>query len=176
MGARTTGVDGNATAIDYARKTFVRDNLDFRLGLVQDLDFAPASLDRIYCIEVIEHLYQHEGDALLSHFAHLTRPGGVLTLTTPNYRSAWPLIEYGMDRLHLAPPMAEHQHVSRFNPRSLTESLTRAGWRVQRMTTFATLAPFLSVVSWKLAERCADLEDRIESRFGNIILAVATRG
>ncbi len=175
MGARTTGIDANPAAIAYARQAFSRPNLDFQQGLVEDLPFEPGSLDKIYCLELIEHIYAHQVRSLLQGLFRLARPGGRLFVTTPNYRSFWPLLEWTLDKLKLAAPMAEHQHVTRFSRGMLASFLQEAGWQVETVTTFSTFAPFLSAVSWTLAERCAALEDRASLPFGNILLAIARK-
>ena len=156
MGAEVTGIDANPKAIEFARATFHRPNL-------------------VYCLEVIEHLYEQQVRALLATFARLLRPGGVLTMTTPNYRGLWPAIELVMDRLRLAPPMAEHQHVTRFDRVKLRQLLTDTDWEIVRLATFSTFAPFVSALSWRLAERCAEVEDRADLPFGNLLLVVAKR-
>jgi len=175
LGAEVTGIDANPEAIAFANATFARPKLDFRCALVEDLSFQSASIDRVYCLEVIEHLYEAQVRALLAGWARLMRPGGVLMLTTPNYRGLWPLLEFTMDRLHLAPAMAEEQHVTRFNRGRLRQMLAPSDWKILRLATFSTFAPFLSVLSWRLAERCADIEDRVDLPFGNLLLLVAQR-
>jgi 2-polyprenyl-3-methyl-5-hydroxy-6-metoxy-1,4-benzoquinol methylase len=175
MGAEVTGIDANAKAIEFARATFSRPNLEFRCAYVEDLPYAVASIDRIYCLELIEHLYAKQADALLATFARLLRPGGVLALTTPNYRGFWPGIEFVMDRLRLAPAMRVQQHVTRFNRVKLREALSATDWEIVRLSTFSTFAAFASALSWRLAERCADLEDGADLPFGNLLLAVAKR-
>jgi len=174
LGARVTGVDVNAEAIDFAECTFRRPNLDFRRALVEDLPYEEGSIDRIYCLEVVEHLYEPQVQNLLGKFRKLMRPGGILTLTTPNYRGFWPALELAMDRLGLAPPMADHQHVTKFHRAKLRELLS-PGWNIQRLSTFCTVAPFLSALNWRLAERCAALEDKMDFPFGNLLLVVATK-
>lgn len=174
-GAHATGVDANPQAIEYASKTFRHATLDFRLGSVEELDFTPDSIDRIYCLELIEHLYENQVSDLLRAMHHLVKPGGTVMLTTPNYRGLWPMIELTMDILKLAPQMDEEQHVTRFHHARLRQMLEATGWRVERLTTFSTFAPFVSVINWKLAEQCAALEDRLSFPFGNLILAVATK-
>ena len=175
MGAEVTGIDANAKAIEFARATFHRPNLEFRCAFAEDLPYASASIARIYCLEVIEHLYRQQVRALLASFARLLRPGGVLTMTTPNYRGLWPAIERIMDRLQLAPPMAEHQHVTKFDRRRLRQVLADADWEIVRLVTFSTFSPFISILSWRLAERCAEIEDRADLTFGNLLLVVAKR-
>jgi hypothetical protein len=39
-----------------------------------------------------------------------------LLVTTPNYRSLWPVMERAVDMMNMAPKMAGEQHISRFHP------------------------------------------------------------
>src|SRR6476620_9903836 len=144
------GIDSNPSAIAYAGGAYKAPNLQFRLGQFDDLA-GDKSFDKIYSIEVIEHLYEHQVADVLSLFHKLTNPGGQLFLTTPNYRSAWPIIEWALDRLALAAKMDEVQHVTHFTKRKLTAICERAGWRVHHIGTFNGLAPFVSPISRRLA-------------------------
>ena len=144
------GVDSNPSAISYASSAYDLPNLQFRLGQFQDL-LAEKPFDRIYCIEVIEHLYESQAAEVLSLFHQLTAPGGQLFLTTPNYRSAWPLIEWLLDRFALVATLDEAQHVTHFTKAKLRAMLSLAGWRVRHMGTFNGVAPFLAPISHRLA-------------------------
>src|SRR5262249_3753936 len=129
---------------------YVAPNLQFRLGQFRDL-IGTKPFDRIYCIEVIEHFYESQATEVLSLFHKITTPGGQLLLTTPNYRSAWPLIEWLLDRFALVPTLDKAQHVTHFNKEKLRAVLSRAGWRVRRIGTFNGVAPFLAPISRRLA-------------------------
>ena len=151
------GVDSNPAAISFASNTYDAPNLQFRLGQFGDL-LANKPFDRIYCIEVIEHLYETQATEVLSLFHKMTIPGGQLFLTTPNYRSAWPLIEWLLDRLALVATLDEAQHVTHFNKGKLRAVLSRAGWRVRHIGTFNGVAPFLAPISRRLALTLEDFE------------------
>ncbi|PYJ39065.1 MAG: hypothetical protein DMG93_21605 [Acidobacteria bacterium] len=144
------GIDSNPSAIKYASSAYKAPNLQFRLGQFDDL-VGEKLFDKIYSIEVIEHLYEHQVADVLSLFHKLTNPGGQLFLTTPNYRSAWPLIEWLLDRFALVAKLDEVQHVTHFNKRKLSSMCERAGWRVGHIGTFNGLAPFLAPISRQLA-------------------------
>jgi 2-polyprenyl-3-methyl-5-hydroxy-6-metoxy-1,4-benzoquinol methylase len=174
LGADVVGVDANAGAIAYARTTFGGPRTRFELGRVDELGFAAGSFERVYCLEVIEHLPVFQVQELLRSLSGLVTPGGTLTLTTPNYRGTWPLIEWTLDALRLVPRLAEAQHVSRFTRHTLGPMLSSTGWQVRQLTTFSTLAPFVSLASWNLARRCSALEDRMSLSWGNVIWCVAT--
>jgi 2-polyprenyl-3-methyl-5-hydroxy-6-metoxy-1,4-benzoquinol methylase len=145
-----TGIDSNPSAISYARDAFEAPNLHFRLGQFDDLkDDKP--FDRIYCIEVIEHLYEHQVADVLDLFHKLMNPGGQLFLTTPNYRSAWPVIEWLLDRFALVATLQEAQHVTRFTKRKLATMCRRAGWKVGHIGTFNGVSPFIAPISRRFA-------------------------
>jgi 2-polyprenyl-3-methyl-5-hydroxy-6-metoxy-1,4-benzoquinol methylase len=145
-----TGIDSNPSAIDYARDVFKAPNLQFRLGQFDDLK-GDKPFDKIYCIEVIEHLYEHQVADVLELFYKMTNPGGQLFLTTPNYRSAWPLIERILDRYSLVAKLDEAQHVTHFTKRKLGIVSERAGWKVAQIGTFNGFAPFVAPISYRLA-------------------------
>jgi 2-polyprenyl-3-methyl-5-hydroxy-6-metoxy-1,4-benzoquinol methylase len=144
------GIDSNPSAVSFGATTYHAPNLQFRLGQFEDL-LADKPFDRIYCIEVIEHLYEHQAADVLSLFHKLTTPSGQLFLTTPNYRSAWPLIERLLDRLALVATLDEAQHVTHFTKAKLRACLSVAGWRVRHIGTFNGVAPFLAPISHRLA-------------------------
>jgi 2-polyprenyl-3-methyl-5-hydroxy-6-metoxy-1,4-benzoquinol methylase len=152
-----TGIDSNPSAISYAREAFKAPNLRFCLGQFDELK-ADKPFDRIYCIEVIEHLYEHQVADVLELFYNLTNPGGQLFLTTPNYRSAWPLIEWLLDRFALVATLDEAQHVTHFNKRKLSVLCERAGWRVSHIGTFNGIAPFIAPISRHLGLRMEKIE------------------
>jgi len=147
---QVVGMDSNPSAITFARSMYDAPNLEFRLGQFEDLtDDKP--FDRIYCIEVIEHLYESQAAQVLSLFQKVTNPGGQLFVTTPNYRSAWPLIEWLLDRLGLVAALNEAQHVTHFTRPKIHAMCAHAGWRLDRIGTFNGFAPFLAPISRRLA-------------------------
>jgi 2-polyprenyl-3-methyl-5-hydroxy-6-metoxy-1,4-benzoquinol methylase len=175
FGASVIAVDGNPDAISYARRTFGDSGIEFHLGQVDEVSAKRGSIDRSYCLEVIEHLYLNQVESLFRRVSDLTRPGGTLTLTTPNYHGVWPAIEWTLDLIEAVPHLDGDQHVTRFTAKSLRALLEKTGWRVDRLTTFSTIAPWLSVAGWSLAERAASIEDRMSLRWGSILFAVATK-
>jgi 2-polyprenyl-3-methyl-5-hydroxy-6-metoxy-1,4-benzoquinol methylase len=151
------GIDSNPSAIAYARTAYNVPSLEFRQGQFEDL-LREKPFDRIYCIEVIEHLYERQVADVLSLFHKLTSPGGQLFLTTPNYRSAWPLIEWLLDRFGLVARLHEAQHVTRFTKRRLVAVCERAGWAVRHIGTFNGVAPFLAPISYRVALASEQIE------------------
>jgi len=171
-GASVLAIDGNESAIAFARKQYPSERIEFRLGLVDEYFQAERPLDKAYCLELIEHIHYPQGLQLLGHIRDALRPGGALFLTTPNYRSAWPVIEWVMDHSGRAPQLAGDQHVEFFNPGKLGEIMIEAGFEVQYLGTKCGLAPWVAPLSWGLAEKLQIRELKSRSRLGSVLVCV----
>lgn len=162
------GIDGSADAVAFASRQFRRPNLRFERCLVDELDLPEGYFDAAVCMELVEHIHLDQGRILLDSLYRLLRPGGRLLITTPNYRSAWPLIEWALDRSGKVPQLAGDQHVTFYNHRSLRGLWQAGGWRPLRQHTCCTVAPWAAAVNWKLAEALRDAEARLP--FGTILV------
>ena len=175
-------------AIDLAMQalTFVRSRLrEAKSGSEAPRDFmclqsvgellpmASGSFECVLLSEVIEHLESPQ--ISINEAARVLCPGGRLLVTTPNYRSLWPLMERAVDMLNMAPKMAGEQHISRFHPASLKRLLTQAGLGIEYFGTIYNLSPFLSLFSPKWASRQLDREFNGRSSLGMILVAVAVK-
>ncbi len=165
---RVTGVDINPQSIRFAQRTFAAgsDRLNFVHSSI--FEFTQRPFDLIVCMEFIEHLAEPQNRYLLTHLRSLAAPGARLVLTTPNYCSLWPLVEWVLDRGSLTPALRGHQHLSRFHPFKLERLLRDTGWLPQELGSFSGLAPFLALVSPSLAHACqqrllADPQKRVRT-------------
>ncbi len=169
-GATVLGVDANASAIEFARRTFARPGVEFRLGLVDELDLSPASFDRIVLLEVIEHLGRTQGHELLRTFHSLLRPGGRLVISTPNRLSIWPFLEWALDLLRLVPNLSEEQHECLYSLPELIEAGNAAGLRAVQYSMINTVAPWIAGPSDRLANIVHGWEVAHFRRHGAIML------
>ena len=175
-------------ALDLAKQalTFVRSRLrEAKSGAEAPRDFLciqsigehlPLASDSFECIllsEVIEHLEVPQ--ISIKEAARVLCPGGRLLVTTPNYRSLWPLMERAVDMLNMAPKMAGEQHISRFHPNSLKRLLIESGLKIEYFGAIYSLSPFLSLVSQRWARRQLDRELNSRSTLGMILVAVAVK-
>jgi SAM-dependent methyltransferase len=168
-GTRVLGLDANPAAIEFASRTFDRPNLEFRQGLVDELDVEPGSFEKISFLEVIEHLSRTQGEAILAQFARLLAPGGRLVLTTPNRRSPWPLIEWLLDRLRLVPQLAGEQHEVLYGLDELKAMGEAAGLVLAEHRMIDTIAPWLAW--WPgLARLVHRAEVRLIRRHGSVMV------
>jgi 2-polyprenyl-3-methyl-5-hydroxy-6-metoxy-1,4-benzoquinol methylase len=147
---QVVGFDSNPEAITYASDAFGSDRVRFVLGPFERI-IENGPFDQIYCLEVIEHLYHEQAIDTLRVFARAARPGAQLFVTTPNAHSAWPIIEWSLDRLQLVPTLDEAQHLTLFSRQTLRHAMDKAGWRVDELGTFNGVAPFLAPLSERLA-------------------------
>jgi SAM-dependent methyltransferase len=137
------------------------------------LPFPDASVDCILLSEVIEHL--PDPQISIQEAARVLGRGGRLLVTTPNYRSFWPVMEWAVDRLNMAPKMAGEQHISRFHPASLRRLLVDCGLGLEYFGTIYNFSPFISLLSPHAAERTLVREIEHPSPSGMILVAVAVK-
>jgi len=166
--------------------TFVRSRLEeAKLGVDAPIGFAstqavgealPFAGNRFDCVllsEVIEHLEAPQ--VSIGEAVRVLCPGGRLLITTPNYRSFWPLMEWTIDRLNMAPRMAGEQHISRFHLSSLKKMLAESGLEIEYAGSIYNLSPFISMVSAEQANLQLRRELRSRSALGMILVAVAVK-
>jgi 2-polyprenyl-3-methyl-5-hydroxy-6-metoxy-1,4-benzoquinol methylase len=139
----------------------------------ESLPLAEESFDCILLSEVIEHLETPQ--ISIREAVRVLRPGGRLLITTPNYRSFWPLMEWTIDRLNMAPRMAGEQHISRFHLVSLKKMLIDSGLEMEYAGSIYNLSPFLSMISAQQANRQLQRELNSRSALGMILVAVAAK-
>jgi 2-polyprenyl-3-methyl-5-hydroxy-6-metoxy-1,4-benzoquinol methylase len=75
------GLDANPEAHEHARARYVRDNLRFERGLVENYGEA-RSFDAVVFLQTIEHVI--EPAAVLEHMRSLLTTGGTAYVSTPN--------------------------------------------------------------------------------------------
>jgi 2-polyprenyl-3-methyl-5-hydroxy-6-metoxy-1,4-benzoquinol methylase len=171
-GADVLGIDGNEDAVSFARSTFQAANLRFCHGLIDEEFETEKPADKIYCLEVIEHVSGDQGRTMLELIHRNLAGDGSVFLTTPNYRSPWPMIERLMDAFSAAPRMAGRQHVEHYNRRKLRSRCKDAGFRVETLATTCFLAPWLAPLSWSLALKVNSLETNRSLVPGCILVCV----
>jgi 2-polyprenyl-3-methyl-5-hydroxy-6-metoxy-1,4-benzoquinol methylase len=175
FGATVVGIDGNLDAIQFANQQFSHPNVKFQLGLVDENIQLDMLIDKIYCLEVIEHIYINQSKDMLKAFLKILKPGGQVFLTTPNYKSMWPIIEWLMDRLGLSPPLAEHQHVEFYDKRKLEKLCLELDFEIKLISTTCFIAPWLAPFSWSLAKKVNVLESRLPFYLGSILICVLVK-
>ena len=146
-----TGIDIAPDQIDYAIKNYCCDKVRFKCASLDR--FAQNSSDKfdvITFVEVLEHLPEHTAISMLKTARCLLAPGGKILVTTPNYHSAWPVVEYLVNRI--GEVRYEEQHINRYDAKRLESHLIRSGFEAGDMNSFMSFSPFLAAVSWRLSK------------------------
>jgi len=82
---KVTGVDVSQETISYAASKYVKDNLEFKTGLVSSIPTKEDSMfDVIVSFETIEHISGSDQVAFLAEVKRLLKPNGVFVVSTPN--------------------------------------------------------------------------------------------
>src|SRR3546814_9851504 len=77
---RSAGVEPDGMAVEFARKTYPKN--DYFEGLLETADLDGRQFDVVYCSEVIEHA--PDCHIFLAQITAVLNDGGLLYLTTPD--------------------------------------------------------------------------------------------
>jgi 2-polyprenyl-3-methyl-5-hydroxy-6-metoxy-1,4-benzoquinol methylase len=169
---RGLGIDIAGPQIAIARQRYGGGRLSFEARRAEEYA-GELTFDAVVSIEVIEHIPPEQTQTFLRLVHGLLNPGGTLVLTTPNYRSLWPLLEWIISRK--GPVDYLEQHINRFDTRRLVREVEAAGFVVEKHRTFFVAAPFLAVLSTTLAERVYSWERRFLPRAGSELILAARK-
>jgi 2-polyprenyl-6-hydroxyphenyl methylase/3-demethylubiquinone-9 3-methyltransferase len=130
-GASVTGIDASVEAIAAARLHAEQGGvaIDYRIAAPEDLAAEGAAFDVVVALEVIEHVADR--DAFLAALAALTRPGGLVFLSTLNRTArSFVLAKLGAEYLLRLLPVGTHDWRGFVTPAELARALRRAGLAV----------------------------------------------
>lgn len=153
------GVDILKEQINYANQKYGNEIRKFHL--LEDFNnnelFREVKFDVITIIEVIEHLTEQQLAEMITYAYSKLKPNGSLIITTPNYTSAWPLLELILNKV--SDVKYEDQHITRFNYFNVFDKLGRIVPRFLEMfqpdfkTTSHLLTPIIASISFSAADR-----------------------
>lgn len=168
------GIDIAERQIDYARRHYAAARHRFQQVAPGRLPFSNDTFDLITLIEVIEHLDVASGRELLDEALRCLRPGGKLLITTPNYRSAWPLLEH---LVNLMTPLSyQEQHITRFDADRLQQLLKEIGFADPHIERFQGIGFALAALNWTWPDRLIRWDGRILPWLtGLLLFASATK-
>jgi SAM-dependent methyltransferase len=164
----STGIDTSTTQIAYACREYERESKRFLAVSVRALPDDYGDYDVATVVEVIEHLSSADLDDVLRATIERLSPGGKLIVTTPNFRSAWPLVEMLVNRFGEVD--YNLQHINRFTPTLLQQLLQGLGLRDIHVRSYLALAPFAAPLGWRLSDTLARLERGLLERVAGLLL------
>lgn len=170
------GLDILQDQIDYAEKVYAKDYRKFML--VDDFKhkYKDKKVDLITIIEVIEHLEIFQIKEILQFANERLNSGGKLILTTPNYNSTWPLLEFILNKV--SDVTYEEQHITKFTYGNVEKKLRNIDddfskkFNIEFVTTSHFFTPYLAQISFTLAERISKFAAHHRWRFplGNLLM------
>lgn len=131
LGAAVTGIDPSPKVIEAARAHAEAAGLaiDYRAATVEDLALADERFDITLAMEVVEHT--PDPDLFIAGLADITRPGGLLVMSTLNRTArAWLGAILGAEYLLGWLPRGTHDWRRFVPPAMLARLLRRRGFRV----------------------------------------------
>lgn len=171
----SVGLDIDQGQIDYANQHYGKDQHSFvRQKAGDPFPFDDHSFDVITIIELVEHITLEEASQMMKEVFRVLRPGGRVIISTPNYHSLWPLLEFLVNRI--SEVSYEEQHITHFTKRRLKAFVEKSGLVIDRVFAYQFISFFLASLSWKLADAFNRFESKFLSRwFGFLIIAEARK-
>jgi 2-polyprenyl-6-hydroxyphenyl methylase/3-demethylubiquinone-9 3-methyltransferase len=149
LGCQVTGIDPSAPSIATARAhaSQARLAIEYQVGAGEQLPFAAASLDLVYCCDVLEHVGDLE--RVIAETARVLKPGGVYCFDTINRTlfsklvtiklfQEWRATAFLPPRLH-----AWEQYIT---PAELTRLLARHGLETREITGMTPAANPITIL------------------------------
>jgi 2-polyprenyl-3-methyl-5-hydroxy-6-metoxy-1,4-benzoquinol methylase len=177
--SRQVGVDILDQQIAYANDKHGTAYREFKL--IQDFFdiqkyFIDDQFDYVTLIEVIEHLTHEQIHSMMSNIAKVLKPGGTFVLTTPNYLSIWPLLEFILNQV--SDISYEEQHITKFTYFNFASKLAEIypplndEFELEFKTTTHFLTPFTAPLNyaWSVKASKTITPDNWSFPFGPIIL------
>ena len=108
------------------------------------------SIDSISMIELIEHIDNRDLNHLLKECKRVLNKNGNIYLSTPNYLSLWPILEFFLNKV--SPVDYKHEHINKFNKKRLASVMKKNGFQILELNSFILFSPFLAFISFKFAK------------------------
>lgn len=106
LGSKVTGIDPSAASLETARTHAQQAglNIEYRVGVGEQIPFGDGSFDIVYCCDVLEHVSNLE--QVIAETARVLKPGGIYMYDTINrtFPSKLVMIKLMQDWSHVMPP------------------------------------------------------------------------
>ena len=144
----SAGIDISEKQITYANKKYSTDNKKF-LQFDKVIPFQDNSFDSVSMIELIEHLSDDEIANIFQQIYRVLKKGGKIYITTPNYLSLWPILEFFLNKVSKV--SYEHQHISKFNFLNINKIIDKNKFNIIKKNSFIYLSPFTAFFSFRFS-------------------------
>ncbi|MBP9854311.1 MAG: class I SAM-dependent methyltransferase [Candidatus Omnitrophica bacterium] len=174
-GKKSVGVDIAQEQIIYAREHYETPLHTFvHIQAGQPFPFADHSFDLVTMVELIEHLPYEDTLTLLTEVKRVLKPGGRVLITTPNYASFWPILEFFVNKF--SELSYQDQHITFYKKPILRNLLKDSGFQNEHVQSFQFLSAFAAFIHWNFSDFVYDLEKPfIASWFGSLLFGEAKK-
>ncbi len=157
------GIDIAQDQINYAQKYQTDFRKFFHINEKNFLtkNFSKQYFDAVTLIEVIEHLEKNQIAQIFDDVAKLLKTRGEFVITTPNYLSLWPFLEFLM--IYFVKPSYEEQHITKFNYFNFLDKIRKIypsfdkNFRLEFKSTSHLVTFVLAALSNKIAKSLAKI-------------------
>ena len=168
------GVDIALPQIKFAQENYGSKGQFLKITPNEPLPFEEQTFDTISLIELIEHLNDKDVFNLLIEIKRLLKKDGRLLLSTPNYGSAWPILEKIVNLI--GGVSYEDQHINHFNKYRLKELLQKVGFQKINVESYLFTAPFFASINWRFSDLIHKHEPKwITRKIGFLLFAQAQK-
>lgn len=156
----STSIDILETQIAYAQSRFQKPGKSFlyyRGFEESDQILKDRIFDVVTFIEVIEHLNHDQIRSFFEMVDKVTKKDSQVIITTPNYFSAWPILEIILNAV--SDVKYEEQHITKFTTFNMVKKLSLIypeflkKYKVDILTTSHFLSPYIALVSYSAAQK-----------------------
>ena len=167
-----TGLDLSKKQINFAKKQFKNlKKINWISKDFKEMDFK-EKFDYIIIAEFLEHITYQDSIDLLKKTKNLLAEDGKLIITTPNYKSFWPLIELVWNKM--AKVSYEDQHINPFTRSKMKKTLKETGFNNINIKTFFIISPFTTILSKSIAKIILKIEKKILPSAGSMMVIQAS--
>ena len=173
---KSYGIDFSHQQIEYASSHYESERSFFNCIDLFDPLFTEKvgeNFDVITFIEVIEHIERNHAIKMLSSAKAMLKKSGTLIVTTPNYHSAWGLLEKVVNQV--AEVTYEEQHINRYSSSRLRDDLYLAGFSEVKVSSFLSASPFIASANWDASKKLSrnEIYRGIFRPLGFLLIAIA---
>lgn len=164
-----TGIDIAKKQINYANNKYKNRNISFKCCKNAEFPFDDETFELITAIEFIEHINHDDLVKNILEMKRCLKPGGIIILTTPNYRSLWPFLEILVSKL--SSQNYVEQHISHYNKKKLKMALRDFNFKSIDIISYQLFAPFFAIFGNEFATMINNIENKVKYFPGNLLLA-----
>ena len=135
----SVGIDISEKQINFANRKYGAETKKF-FHYKNKIPFQYNSFDSISIIELIEHLSDNEIFNLFDEIHKVLKKGGKIYITTPNYLSLWPVLEFFLNKVSKI--SYEHQHINKFNFLNINKIIDEKKYKIIQKNSFIYFSPF----------------------------------